>query len=45
MQEYRKGTTKRTNTKTILIKETASNFIPVFARKLEKRMVDCTRTY
>lgn len=30
----------------ILIKETASNFIPVFARKLEKkRMVDCTRIY
>lgn len=37
LQEYCKGTTKRTNTKIILIKETASNFIPVFARKLEKK--------
>lgn len=37
LQEYCKGTTKRTNTKIILVKETASNFFPVFARKLEKK--------
>lgn len=39
LQECCKGTTKRTDTKIILIKETASNLIPVFARKLEKGMV------
>lgn len=30
------GATKRTNTKISLIKETASDFIPLFARKLAK---------